>query len=351
MTKRSALEMAMAGMQEAGKAMELDDVKSLHEPVDFWFQESYEGRILFPVFKTPPCRHGKCAFCGLTETSTTRQMELDHFGDQIDFIFRNRQVQAQASEIAKVILSNQGSMLDEDTFPNLALFHLFYKMARRLQNLKIVCLESRPEYVDDIELEMLRRILREVRQDIQLEIAIGYEAHDDHLRQECLKKGLVLRGDRPNSLEHLCQRMAEHGFLLKCYFMQKPWPGMTDEQAIEDVQGGIAFLDEMAKKYGVQVSMHLNPTFAAEGTMLADAFREGQFVPPRLVDVARATLFAREMQVPIFLGLNDEGLAVPGGSFLREKDLWMVEIMEEFNRTQEYDLLSDLIAQYEAMQG
>ena len=344
MTKRDAVESALAGMERAGKAMELDDVKSLHEPVGFFFQESYEGTVLFIILKSPPCRHGACTFCGLTETSTTREMIIDHYGDQIDFIFKHRDVHARASEIVKVIVSNQGSVLDEDTFPSVVLNYLFYKMARRLQNLKIVCLESRPEYVDDHELETFRRFLQEVCQDIQLEIAIGYEAHDTVLRNTHLNKGLVLR-EKANSLEHLCSRMAENGFLLKCYFMQKPWMDMTDEEAIKDVKGGIDFLVEMMGIYSVQVSMHLNPTFAAKGTLLADAYEHGTFVPPTLLDLTRAALHAEGRGLPMFLGLNDEGLAVPGGSFLREEDLWMVEILEEFNRTQEFGLLHDLIAE------
>ena len=38
--------------------------------------------------------------------------------------------------------------------------------------------------------------------------------------------------------------------------------------------------------------------------------------------------------------LYDEGLAVPGGSFLRPGDESLVKRLEEFNRTQNYDLLN-----------
>ena len=41
----------------------------------------------------------------------------------------------------------------------------------------------------------------------------------------------------------------------------------------------------------------------------------------------------------MFVGLSDEGLAVEGGSFVREKEEYLVEKLEQFNRTQDYDIL------------
>jgi hypothetical protein len=45
----------------------------------------------------------------------------------------------------------------------------------------------------------------------------------------------------------------------------------------------------------------------------------------------------------MFLGLNDEGLSVPGGSFLREGDEPVVNLLEQFNRTQDFELLRAVI--------
>jgi hypothetical protein len=45
----------------------------------------------------------------------------------------------------------------------------------------------------------------------------------------------------------------------------------------------------------------------------------------------------------MFLGLNDEGLTVPGGSFLREGDEPMIDLLERFNRTQDFELLRAVI--------
>jgi archaeosine synthase beta-subunit len=336
---RDLLESVEAGAERGQKSYCYDGVHSLREPVDYFFQESFEGVILFIIFRTPPCRHSACTFCPLPQASTLRHVEFWQYCEQIDAVFRDPAVKARSHEIVKVIASNQGSILDEETFPTLALMHLVIKLERRISNLELLCLESRPEYVDDIELEMLRRAMREIDADTGIEIAIGLEAFDDHLRNAILEKGLVLSGGGPHTLESLARRCGEKGFALKCYFMQKPWHTLTDAQAIEDVKQAIDYLDELARKYGVKINMHLNPTFAAKGTQLASAFEDGRFVPPQLRDVAKAALHAKDKQITLFIGLNDEGMAVSGGSFLRPGQEWMVEMLEVFNRTQDFEVL------------
>ncbi|MFA4845632.1 MAG: hypothetical protein WC654_03685 [Patescibacteria group bacterium] len=329
----------LRGTEEGSKTYGFDDHQTLREPVTYFFQESQEGVILFIVFRTPPCRHSKCTFCPLPQTSTMRQVAFWHYGEQMEAVFRDPIVRARLHEIRKVIVSNQGSVLDEETFPTLVLMHLVYLCQRNIQGFLSLSLETRPEYVDRVELDVLYRAMCEVDHRISIELAIGYEAHDDHVRNDLLKKGLVLRGHGPHTLESLARKCAEREFGLKCYFMLKPWPTFTDKTAIEDVKGGIDFLDEMAREHGVRISMHLNPTFVGKGTALVPPFEAGQFVPPHLVDVARAALHAEGKRVSIFLGLNDEDMAVPGGSFLREGDEPIVDLLEQFNRTQDFGLL------------
>ena len=62
------------------------------------------------------------------------------------------------------------------------------------------------------------------------------------------------------------------------------------------------------------------------------------------IDLARAALHGEGKGIPIFLGLNDEGLAVDGGSFLRPGDEPVVAQLEKFNRTQDYEILRSVRA-------
>ena len=100
----------------------------------------------------------------------------------------------------------------------------------------------------------------------------------------------------------------------------------------------------IARDSGVKINVHLNPTYVAAGTMLAEAFEKGEYSPPALIDVARAVRSARGKSVSVFVGLYDEGLAVEGGSFLRPGDEEAVARLEMFNLRQEFDVLDELLA-------
>jgi radical SAM enzyme (TIGR01210 family) len=311
------------------------------EPLDLFFQESEEGLILFVVLYTMTCRYSQCTFCPLPGTATLRHVSYDQLMHQIDRVFERPDVVQRRVSIRKLILSNQGSVLDEATFSSLALIYFIARAVRSLPDLQTLCIESRAEYIDDDELEFLARAMQE-GQGTALELGIGFEAFDDHLRNEVLRKGLILDPDNPRGFENLVRRFARREFRLKCYFMLKPDASLTDEAAIEDIHRAIDYLAELSRRYGAQLSMHLNPTFAGVGTSLARVFAQGRFEPPTLVDLARAALHGEGKGLPIFLGLSDEGLAVPGGSFRRPGDEAAIARLELFNRTGDYDLLREV---------
>jgi radical SAM enzyme (TIGR01210 family) len=260
--------------------------------------------------------------------------------DQTHSIFEDPMVLGRAHEIKKVIVSNQGSVLDNETFPTTALLHFVMKCNKHLPNMAVLTLESRPEYVDDVELEVLSRALEEGATPTTLEIAIGLEVFDDDIRNLIFGKGL-----RKQKLDALAERLAEHGFRMKCYFMFKPVldEHMSRADAINDVQGAIRYLsDVMARVPNSMISIHLNPTYAARGTPLEAALKAGKYTPPHLSDVVRAIRFGEGRGIPIFVGMNEENLAVKGGSFVRPGDEETIRIINEFNKTQDYGLFKQL---------
>jgi len=315
-----------------------DDERAQDRPIDFFFQESQEGTILFVVFYTLACRWRRCTGCALPHTSSSQHVDFHAVMKQVDHVFGHPDVDARRGEIRKIILSNQGSLLDEHTFSSTALMYLMAHINLRLPGVELVTMETRAEYVDEAELEFLARALAEGDAPARLELAIGFEAFDDAIRNRDFCKGLPLP-----YFEELVAKVGQHGFRLKCYFMQKPVPGMSDEAAVADVQAAIDYLARQAGQHGVHIDMHLNPTYVARGTPLAEAFEQGLFEPPQLLDVARAVLHAEEQDLTVFIGLNDEGLAVPGGSFIRPGEEPLVEQLERFNRSQDFGILRALI--------
>jgi radical SAM enzyme (TIGR01210 family) len=322
------------GSRKAGKTYHFNERHDHASPWKMWFQESDEGLILFIVFYSQACRWSQCLGCNLPSKMSQEHVSYKDLVHQIDHIFCNPKVVHKQDKIHKVIVSNNGSILDEDTFSSTALMYLLVQVNMNMPNLKVLSIETRAEYVDLAELEFLSRALAESDGKATLEIAIGFEAFDEHIRNDVFFKGLTLK-----RLEQMVEDMAPFGFRLKCYFMQKPVPGMTETEAVEDIHSAIDYLGMLSDKYGVAINMHLNPTYVATGTKLEEAFLEGKFSPPFLKNVAKAALQARNTPVSIFIGLNDEGLAAEGGSFIRRGEEELVEQLEEFNRTQDFEIL------------
>jgi radical SAM enzyme (TIGR01210 family) len=331
-----ASEQILSGSQRASKTFEFVE-QDPARPVQWWFQTASEGLVLFVVFYTQACRWNRCTGCNLPSTSSLHPIGYAPIIAQIDHVLALPDVRARLRDIRKVILSNNGSMLDEVTFPSTALFYLLSKLNLELEALQVLSIESRVEYVDWDEIAYIARALKEHSPPATLELAVGIEAFDDKIRNEAFNKGLMLP-----SLEKLVALMAPHRYRLKCYFMQKPVADMTDEAAVRDIQQAIDYLHGLSVGHGIPINMHLNPTFVARGTTLEPAFVAGRYTPPQLVDVARAALHARGKSVSIYIGLNDEGLAAPGGSFLRPGQEKLVALLAQFNESHDFDLLQQV---------
>lgn len=331
MSKSDSTSQILKASERSGKTYHFDEDHDENRPAQMWFQESNEGLILFIVFYTQACRWSKCLGCNLPSKCSQFHVGYRALISQIDHVFSSPEVVKQRNNIKKLIISNNGSILDEATFSSTALIYLIARVNMTLPNLSILSLETRPEYVDFAELEFLSRALEEGDSPTELELALGFEAFDKRIRNEVFNKGLSL-----DVFEELVVKITGYGFRLKCYFMQKPVPGMSDEEAVLDVQQGIDYLSELTRKHGLKINMHLNPTYAASGTLLAKHFREGDYKPPKLVDVSRAAIHAEGKNISVFIGLFDEGLAIPGGSFIRDGEEALVRKIEMFNRTQDF---------------
>lgn len=308
-----------------------------NRPVDVWTQESTEGKILFVVFYTQACRWKKCIGCNFHDNASKNHVNFEDIIDQIDHVFDN----IDTSDINKIIFSNGGSMLDQETFSSTALMYLVYKLNRYHKNVKIISLESRLEYIEKCELEMLKRALLEGNSETELEIGVGFEAYDYHIRNNIFNKGLGLK-----DFEDFLEVASEYDYSVKCYFMLKPIPNLSTEDAIEDIHNAIYYLNECSKKYGVKINMHLNPTYVAKNTQLVKPFNDGDFVPPTLVDVAKSIIVAKDLDnedFTIYIGLSDEGLAVEGGSFIREGDEDLIEVLEYFNKKQDFGVIETIV--------
>ena len=333
------LKQILDGTAAAKKLYHFNDEHDPDLPTRYWFQNSQEGMVLFVVFYTQACRWSRCISCSLPSTCASQPVHYKHQINQVYWLMKQPDVKERADRIRKVIISNNGSVLDEATFSSNVLMYLTLHINRYLPHVNRLSIETRPEYVDPCELEFLARALREWENDAQLEIAVGVEVFDDRIRNDVLLKGLQMP-----VLERLVERMNPYAYRLKCYLMQKPVPGMTGDEAIADIHNAIDYLSGLAKRYDkVPINIHLNPTYVARGTILEHAFARGEYAPPTLLDTVKAALHAEGKPISIFVGLDDEGLAVPGGSFRRAGDEALAEALETFNTRQDFNVLKEAL--------
>lgn len=326
-------------IQKMRKIRHFDEGHDKRLPAQWWFQNSTHGLELFLVFYSQACRWSKCLGCNLPSKSSPHHVGCSALMAQVDYFFSLPEILGARKHIRKVILSNNGSILDRETFSSSALIYLLSKIKRHLTNVSVVTLETRSEYVDVDELKFLMGALQLGETPTELELAIGFEVFDERIRNEIFCKGLNF-GD----FEKLIEKAAGYGFGVKCYFMQKPVPGMHEEEASRDIEMAIDYLSDIASYSKVNISVHLNPTYAAAGTLLAESFRMNDYTPPRLANVARVASYARGKGVPVFIGLNDEGLAVAGGSFIRPGEESLLKKLRLFNRTADYSILEAAFA-------
>jgi radical SAM enzyme (TIGR01210 family) len=320
--------------RDAHKTYGFDNDHNPRLPADYWFQNPPEGLTLFTVFYTQACRWAQCLGCNLPSRMSEHHIGFHDIIRQVDFVFDTLLGDEQKTRLRKIIISNNGSILDEKTFSTTALIYFIARMNIHCPFISVLSMETRPEYVDLNELEVLSRAMKEGSTPTDLELAVGFEAFDDTIRNEHFHKGLELP-----VFEDMARMMSGYGFRLKVYFMLKPVPGMSEEQAVEDVVKGLAYLDRIAAEYNIRINMHLNPTYAARGTPLETEFKNGNYTPPLLESVHKVLSRARGKRVSVFVGLYDEGLAVPGGSFIRPGDEELLAKLNRFNASQDFGVL------------
>ena len=302
------------------------------EPLFHWYVDCATGKELVFALYTLPCRYAMCAFCALPGLSdgghrvTARDIEA-----QVDHILEQYSDE-QLAEVTKVSIYTAASVLDQECLPTRSLMYLALKVAD-LPKLGVVSLETRTEYVEGWELKALRHVFAH---QVRLEIGIGYETHDPHLRNKVLGKGLS-----NEELDELCALLAENDCQLKAYVMLKPHHSLSEQGGVDEATSGLDHLASLRDASGIPVSVHLNPTYVAEGCALTKELVAHDYKPPELRSVLTVVEEAHARSLPIYVGLDDEGLAIEGGAFRStglDREATVAALLA-FNRHQDLDRL------------
>jgi len=326
-------------------------------PIFSWFQDTPLGKEIFLALYTKPCRWKRCSFCTLPSQSSPVALAPVEINDQVTQAF-DALDEAQLSQVQRVFLSNNGSILDGDTMPRVCLEFAIRQAIANCPDLKVICLETRFETVTAEVIGWVYDCIRTSMplKKISLQFSGGYETQDPYLRNAILFKGYA--ENHVQDFFALCEQVMyadTHAFhvprypiMLDEYVMLKPAAGMTDSEAIAEATETIVHLDKLGEFYGLPVSIRLNPAFAAIGSELYKQFEASNYTPPTLRDTYRVIECCRQRgsNLPIFVGLNNEGLTTSTASCFGNWDTTdeaYRKAVQRHNSDQDFEALREAI--------
>lgn len=163
--------------------------------------------------------HG-CTMCGhlAKQLRTDEVIPVDNYLHQFGEEFEN----IDFKESPLLNLFNNGSLLNDNEISPDARNGILKKIGRE-KNIKMVVLETRPEFVTENKIKEIKRLLP----GKHVEIAVGLEMKNDMYRTICVNKGFSLQQyDRAS-------RLIREYLDLRTYVLLKP-PFLTEREGIEN---------------------------------------------------------------------------------------------------------------------
>lgn len=270
------------------------------------------NRLIF-IFRAPGCTYarraaGGCTMCGFspltgrarTPTSADLIAQFDHVFGASDPnasppMRPSPQLAELLADLGEVDLYNSGSFLADEEMPPPVRAHIFRRLAEF--HLRRVVIESRPEFVTPTALREAAVLPAGV-----LDVGIGLESADDHIREVLIRKGF----DRP-AFERAASVLAAAGVGLLVNILLKP-PGVLDDRAaLADALATGQYVAALARRLRLRARLALQPVFVVPGTALEADFLAGRYQPPSLWTVVEAVRGLHGI-LETTVGLSDEGL-------------------------------------------
>lgn len=191
----------------------------------------------------------------------------------------------------------------------------------QIRNIKTVVLETSISFVT-------RDIINKIKTTlgiVQLNILIGFETLDSDIRNNILGKNLSLC-----EFEKKLDLLADIGCDITTYILYKPSQYMTEHDAFLEAARTAEYLVAQSWIRDINLTIRLNPMFAAKDTEWADiASKASGYTPPLISEVYRLSTLLDKI-VPTYVGLSTEGKDEEWGSY---------RVNSDFDR----DILLDII--------
>jgi len=262
---------------------------------------------LLIIFNTKRCRY-QCKFCDLPQKSSITPISPESILNQFEYVIT--ELKHSLGVLNRLTISNEGSVLDTDTFSRDALLTIV-RCTTELKAMRTLVVETRLEFVDISYLNDISSANTKAR----IDILTGFETLDQEIRDDILGK----REKIDVFLDGL-NRISETSATLTAYVLFKSSPYMTDNEGYREAENSIIFLRDQCAARKIPLTIRLNPMYSAKGSKWSErAHKFNGYQPPRLSDVLNLAEKMREIGISIYIGLSTEGLGDPRGTF-RDRD-------------------------------
>ncbi|MFH2059657.1 MAG: archaeosine biosynthesis radical SAM protein RaSEA [Pseudomonadota bacterium] len=203
---------------------------------------------------------GGCFMCGhIAGTTQGEPISAENYIDQFTKIMD----QFDFHDIPMLCVYNAGSFFNDKEVPRKARYEI-YKRINKIDGIKQIIFESRPEYICAEELQLIQDTI-----DKRIEIGIGLESSNEKIRQVCLNKGFSL--DEYLRAIEICKK---HNVSCLAYVLLKPL-FLNEQNAINDAVNSIKWAFEK----GIDV-ISIEPVSVQKGTLVHLLYNKGFFRPP-----------------------------------------------------------------------
>ncbi|MHA1459656.1 MAG: archaeosine biosynthesis radical SAM protein RaSEA [Promethearchaeota archaeon] len=314
------------------------DEKQLDKPISFWIKDDRllkkKGKEFTIILRTKGCSwalgpNGGCSMCGYVQDSTFEKIDQAHIKNQIDYAFQEKITEILEEEEDFILkIYNSGSFFDDDEISESTRDYI-YKKITEIPKIKELVIESRVDYITQEKLSRMKSSL-----DLYIEVAIGLETVNDHIRKVYINKGLLFE----DFLEaiRLCK---ENDIGIRAYLLFKP-PFLNEQTAIDDCVSSILKLAELKVN-----TISINPLNIQKNTLIEYLFYQKRYRPPWFYSLFKCIVKAcqnREILKEVRIISSPSGAGSKRGihnCLKRECNEFMINSLRNFVLTQDINHL------------
>ena len=246
----------------------------LKRPVAYWIKEdrllNEMGKEFTIILRTKGCSWalgdmGGCSMCGYVQDANIENVKPEYILSQFEHALNDKKDEIEKDDNNYVLkIFNSGSFFDDEEITDLVREY-FYKKISEISKIKEVVVESRVDYITSEKLAKMRDSL----QDKYIEIGIGLETANDHIRQHFINKGLTL-----NDFKKALGMCKDNNIGVKAYLLLKP-PFLNEQSAIDDCVSSIKTC------IGLNVNtISINPLNIQKGSLAEYLWYQNRYRPP-----------------------------------------------------------------------